>query len=269
MLRASLSLLYLASYVLAAAAQEAIPAAKDLAPSGRLRVAINFGNPVLAQRGPDGEPRGVSAALARELARRLNVPIDFVAFEEAGKVAEAASQDKWDIAFLAIDPTRAATIGFTPPYVLIEGTYLAPAHSSLQKVEDVDKDGIRVAVAENSAYDLYLTCNLKYAKLIRGSSTAVAVADFERGKTDVLAGVRQPLVAYANAHPGTRVMEGRFMSIRQAMCSPKGRETGARYLQAFIEEMKQSGFVAKALADSGQSATVAPAAGNARTSPSP
>jgi polar amino acid transport system substrate-binding protein len=261
MLRTSLSLLYLASFVLAAAAQKSAPAAKDLAPSGRLRVAINFGNPVLAQRGPNGEPRGVSAALARELATRLNVPIDFVTFEEAGKVAEAASQDKWDIAFLAIDPTRAATIDFTPPYVLIEGTYLAPAHSALQKVEDVDKDGIRVAVAENSAYDLYLTRNLKHAKLIRGSSTAAAVADFEQGKTDVLAGVRQPLVSYASAHPGTRVMEGRFMSIQQAMCSPKERETGARYLQAFIEEMKQSGFVAKALADSGQSATVAPAAG--------
>jgi polar amino acid transport system substrate-binding protein len=238
-----------------------MPAAKDLAPSGKLRVAINFGNPVLAQRGPSGEPRGVSAALARELAQRLNVPIDFVTFEEAGKVAEAAAQDKWDIAFLAIDPTRATTIDFTPPYVLIEGTYLTPANSPLQKVEDVDKEGVRVAVAENSAYDLYLTRNLKNAKLIRGSDSAAAVAEFEQSKTDVLAGVRQPLVTYANAHPATRVMEGRFMSIRQAMCSPKGRETGARYLHGFIEEMKQSGFVAEALAESGQSATVAPPAG--------
>jgi polar amino acid transport system substrate-binding protein len=261
MLRASLSLLYLASFVLAAGAQETTPAAKDLARSGKLRVAINFGNPVLAQRGPDGEPRGVSAALARELAKRLNVPIDFVTFEEAGKVAEAASQDKWDVAFLAIDPVRAATIDFTPPYVLIEGTYLASANSPLQKIEDVDKDGIRVAVAENSAYDLYLTRSLKNAKLVRGTNSAAAVAEFEQGKTDVLAGVRQPLVTYANAHPGTRVMEGRFMGIQQAMCSPKGREAAARYLHGFIEEMKQSGFVAKALAESGQSATVAPAAG--------
>jgi polar amino acid transport system substrate-binding protein len=261
MIRASLSLLYLASFVLAAAAQETMPAAKDLAPTGKLRVAINFGNPVLAQRGPNGEPRGVSAALARELSKRLNVPIDFVTFEEAGKVAEAASQNRWDIAFLAIDPTRAATIDFTPPYVLIEGTYLAPANSPLQKVEDVDKDGIRIAVAENSAYDLYLTRALKDAKLIRGSDSAAAVKEFEQGKTDVLAGVRQPLVTYASAHPGTRVMPGRFMSIQQAMCSPKGRETGARYLRDFIEEMKRSGFVAKAIVESGQSATVAPAAG--------
>ena len=260
MLRASLSLLYLASFVLAAGAQETTPAAKDLARSGKLRAAINFGNPVLAQRGPDGEPRGVSAALARELAKRLIVPVDFVAFEEAGKVAEAAAKDKWDIAFLAIDPTRANAIDFTPPYVLIEGTYLTPANSSLHKVEDVDKDGIRVAVAENSAYDLYLTRNLKNAKLVRGVNTAAAVADFEQGKTDVLAGVRQPLDTYARNHPGTRVMEGRFMSIRQAMCSPKGRETGARYLSDFIEEMKRSGFVERALAESGQSATVAPAA---------
>jgi polar amino acid transport system substrate-binding protein len=260
MLRASLSLLYLASFVLAAGAQETTPAAKDLARSGKLRVAINFGNPVLAQRGPDGEPRGVSAALARELAKRLNVPIDFVPFEEAGKVAEAASQNRWDIAFLAIDPTRANTIDFTPPYVLIEGTYLTPANSPLQAVEDVDKDGIRVAVAENSAYDLYLTRNLKNAKLVRGVNSAAAVSDFEEGKVEVLAGVRQPLDVYARAHPGTRVMEGRFMSIRQAMCSPKGREIGAGYLGGFIEEMKRSGFVEKALAASGQSASVAPAA---------
>jgi polar amino acid transport system substrate-binding protein len=260
-LRASLSLLSLASFVLAAAAQESMPAAKDLAPNGKLRVAINFGNPVLAQRGPNGEPRGVSAALARELAKRLNLPIDFVTFEEAGKVAEAASQNKWDIAFLAIDPTRAATIDFTPPYVLIEGTYLTPANSPLQKVEDVDKDGIRIAVAENSAYDLYLTRSLKHAKLVRGVNTAAAVEEFEQGKPDVLAGVRQPLDTYAKAHPGTRVMEGRFMSIQQAMCSPTGRETGARYLRNFIEEMKQSGFVAQALAESGQSASVAPPAG--------
>src|SRR4051812_5217892 len=162
MLRTSLSHLYLASSVLMAAAQQSTPAAKDLAPSGKLRVAINFGNPVLAQRGPGGEPRGVSAALARELAKRLNVPIDFLTFEEAGKVAEAASQDKWDVAFLAIDPKRAATIDFTPPYVLIEGTYLTRTNSPLQKLEDVDKDGVRVAVAENSAYDLYLTRNLKH-----------------------------------------------------------------------------------------------------------
>jgi polar amino acid transport system substrate-binding protein len=260
MLRASLSLLYLASFVLAAGAQETIPAAKDLAPSGRLRAAINFGNPVLAQRGPNGEPQGVSAALARELGKRLNVPIDFVTFNEAGKVAEAAVQDKWDIAFLAIDPTRAATIDFTPPYVLIEGTYLAPANSPLRTVEDVDKDGVRIAVAENSAYDLYLTRALKQAKLIRGSDSAAAVAEFEQGKTDVLAGVRQPLLSYASSHPATRVMEGRFMSIHQAMCSPKGRETAARYLSDFIEEMKRSGFVEKALAESGQSATVAPPA---------
>jgi polar amino acid transport system substrate-binding protein len=261
MLRASISLLYLASFVLAAAAQETTPAAKDLAPTGKLRVAINFGNPVLAQRGQDGEPRGVSAALARELGKRLNVPIDFVTFEEAGKVAEAASQNRWDIAFLAIDPTRAVAIEFTPPYVLIEGTYLTPASSPLQSVEEVDRNDVRIAVAENSAYDLYLTRTLRHAKLVRGSNSAAAVAAFEQGQVDVLAGVRQPLDTYARSHPGTRVMEGRFMGIQQAMCSPKGRETGAAFLREFIEEMKRSGFVAKALAESGQSATVAPAAG--------
>src|SRR5712691_3969769 len=120
-------------------------AVKELAPSGKLRAAINFGNPVLAQKDPaTGEPRGVSGALARELARRLGVPITFVAFDTAGKVFDALQQGAWDIAFLAIDPVRAAGIDFTAPYVVIEGVYMVPVGSPLQTVEDVDREGVRV-----------------------------------------------------------------------------------------------------------------------------
>src|SRR5262249_19217022 len=140
----------------------------ELAPNGRLRAAINFGNSVLAQQDPaGGPPRGVSAELARELTRRLGVGIDYVIFDAAGKVFEALKEELWDVAFLAIDPVRAAGIDFTAPYVVIEGAYLVPQGSSLRTVADVDSNGVRVAVAEGSAYDLYLTRTLKHAKLVR------------------------------------------------------------------------------------------------------
>jgi polar amino acid transport system substrate-binding protein len=233
----------------------------ELAPGGRLRAAINFGNGVLVQRDPaTGEPRGISPELARELGRRLGVPIELVTFDAAGKVFDALAAGAWDIAFLAIDPVRAAGIDFTAPYVVIEGTYLVPASSPLRSIADVDRDGVRVAVARGSAYDLYLTRALVHAALVRQPSGPEALAMFQRDRLEAAAGVKQSIVAYARAHPDLRVIDGRFMSIEQAMATPKGRAAGARYLRQFIEEMKASGFIARALVASGQAeAAVAPA----------
>jgi polar amino acid transport system substrate-binding protein len=232
----------------------------ELAPSGKLRAAINFGNIVLAQKDPaGGDPRGVSGELARELAKRLGVPVEYVTFDAAGKVFEALKAGAWDVAFLAIDPVRAAEIEFTGPYVVIEGAYVVPADSPLKTNEDVDREGVRVAVAHNSAYDLYLTRSLKNAKLVRESSGPRALELFRKDRLEVAAGVKQPIVLFAKEHPDMRVIPGRFMVIEQAMGTPKGREAGVRYLRAFIEEMKASGFVAKALQASGQiDAAVAP-----------
>jgi polar amino acid transport system substrate-binding protein len=235
---------------------------RELAPTGRLRAAINFGNSVLAQPDPaGGPPRGVSGELARELARRLGVGIDYVTFDAAGKVFEALKEGLWDVAFLAVDPVRAAGIAFTAPYVMIEGVYLVPTDSGLHTVEDVDRDGVRVAVAQGSAYDLYLSRSLKHATLLRQPSGPEALEMFMRDRLEAAAGVRQPINAFAQAHPDTRVIPGRFMAIEQAMGTVKGREAGIACLRTFIEEMKASGFVARALEASGQGdATVAPPA---------
>jgi polar amino acid transport system substrate-binding protein len=232
----------------------------DLAPKGRLRAAINFGNPVLAQRDPGtGAPRGVSVSLAQELGRRLGIPVEFVTFEAAGKVFEALKTGAWDVAFLAIDPMRATEIAFTAPYVVIEGTYLVPAQSPLQTVEQVDRDGVRIAVGQGSAYELYLTRVIKHARLIREPSSTAAIKSFLENGLEAAAGVRQPLVELAKMRPDLRVMAGRFMAIEQAMGTPKGRKAGAAYLREFVDTMKSSGFVAKALLESGQAdATVAP-----------
>jgi polar amino acid transport system substrate-binding protein len=235
----------------------------DLAPTGVLRAAINFGNPVLAQKDPaTGRPQGVSVDLAGELARRLGVPLVPVTFDAAGKVFDALKSGAWDIAFLAIDPVRSAEIAFTAPYVVIEGTYMVRADSPLKGIGEVDRDGIRVAVGRGSAYDLYLTRTLTSAKLMRAPSSSAAVDLFMADRLEVVAGVKQPLVAYAAVHSGLRVMPGRFMVIEQAIGTPRGRDAGAAYLRAFVEEMKASGFVAKGLKASGQ--TEATVAGPAR-----
>jgi polar amino acid transport system substrate-binding protein len=237
-------------------------ARSELAPTGTLRAAINFGNPVLAQKDPaTGEARGVSVDLARELGRRLGVPVVLVTFDAAGKVFDALKSGAWDVAFLAIDPARATEIAFTAPYVVIEGTYLVPADSPLRTIADVDRDGVRVAVGNKSAYDLYLTRTLKRAQLVRVPTSPEAIDIFLKDRLEAAAGVKQPLLQFAKTHPHVRVMEGRFMAIEQAVGAPKGREAGARYLRQFVEEMKASGFVAQGLEKSGQGdATVAPKA---------
>src|ERR1043165_6092760 len=218
----------------AAAAQVPRDALKELAPTGTLRAAINYGNSVLAQKGPDGEPRGVAAALSRELPKRLGVPLEFVRFTAAGKAFEAAKENKVALLFVAIEPVRAADVEFTPPYVLIEGAYLVPKDSPAREPADLDQPGKRISVGENSAYDLYLKRTLKHASLVRTAGGCCKNIDLFRADTlDAAAGVRQPLAAYAKDHADVRVMEKPFQQIRQAMGTPKGRLAGAAYLRAF------------------------------------
>jgi polar amino acid transport system substrate-binding protein len=261
-LRGALVSAALLTGVVADAAAETAPpqVVTELAPTGTLRAAINFGNGVLAQKDPaSGEPRGVSAELARELGRRLGVGVAFVGFDAAGKVFDALPSGAWDIAFLAIDPVRAAGIDFTAPYVVIEGNYAVPSISALHTIDDVDHDGVRIAVGRGSAYDLYLTRALKHATLVRAPSSPESLELFLKDRLEAAAGVKQPIVAFAKAHPDVRVIDQRFMSIEQAMGTPKGRPAGIRYLRQFVEDMKASGFVASALERSGQAeATVAP-----------
>ncbi|HYC16288.1 MAG TPA: ABC transporter substrate-binding protein [Pseudolabrys sp.] len=238
-------------------------AAKDLAPTGKLRAAINLGNSVLAQTDPTtGEPKGITPDLARELGGRLGVPVELVTYPAAGKVFDAARTGEWDIAFVAIEPARAADIEFSAPYVIIEGTYMVAKDSPLKVIEDVDRPGVRIAVGLKSAYDLFLTRTVKNATVVRApAGGGRAMIDmFVNDKLEAAAGVRQPLVAYAKDHPEVRVMDGHFMEIQQAMGVPKGRTVGAEYLRAFVEDVKASGFVADAVKRANQSASVAPPA---------
>ena len=220
----------------------------QLAPSGKLRIGINYGNSVLAKRdGASGELRGVAVDLARELGRRCQLAVDLVAFESAGKMAAAVKAGAWDAAFLALEPGRAGEIAFTAPYLLIEGTYLTPAGSPIQSIADVDRAGVRIGVSTGSAYHLFLSRNLKQAQIIKAENPNTTFDLLINGKVDVVAGVRQALLANGAKLPGSRVFDERFMAIEQAMGMPHGREAGLKCLRQFIEEVKASGFVAQAL----------------------
>lgn len=231
----------------------------ELAPNGVLRAAINFGNPVLAQRGADGQPQGVSVALAKVLAEELGARLEMVTFDAAGKVFAALEKGAWNIAFLAIEPVREQQIAFSEPYVIIEGTYLVAADSPFQTVEDLDQPGLRLAVGKGAAYDLYLTRTLKYAQLERAETSAGAVDLYVEQALDAAAGVRQPLEAVAAKNGKYRVIEGAFTSIRQAMAVPRGHDVAAAYVRDFVERKKTEGFIRAALDESGQAdATAAP-----------
>ena len=236
-------------------------AVSDLAPNGTLRAAINVGNPILATRGQaGGDPAGVSVDLARELARRLGVPVQLIVFDAAGKVVDAGRRGGWDIAFVALDPKRAAEIEQSPPYVVIEGAYAVRADSAIGANDQVDRKGNRVVVGRNSAYDLFLSRELKQAELVRAPTSPAVMDVFLKGNYEVAAGVKQQLEMDARRVQGVRLLPGRFMVINQAMASQKGKQDGARYVREFIEEMKASGFIAQALArHKVQGADVAPA----------
>ena len=234
-------------------------AVEELGATGKLRAAINYGNPILASRGADGAPKGVSVDLAREAARRLGLPVELVTFTSAGNVVQAVKAQQVDLAFVAIDPVRAADMEYTAPYVIIEGAYLVRNNSPLQRNEDVDSPGTRVTVGRGSAYDLFLTRELKSATLVRSPTSPAVVDMFLAENLEVAAGVKQQLEMDARRVGGVRLLPGRFMAIEQAMGVPKGRLAAQAWLSSFIEEMKASGFVGDALKRHGiEGAAVAP-----------
>ncbi|MBG9388575.1 ABC transporter substrate-binding protein [Caenimonas aquaedulcis] len=236
---------------------------RTFAPTGTLRASINLGNPILASQAPGAaQPHGVSVDLAGEFAKRLGLPLELVVFDAAGKSVAAVAEERADFGFFAVDPARGESIAFTAPYVLIEGAYMVRQESPLQSNGEVDVPGRTVVVGKASAYDLYLTREIRHASLERAATSQAVVDHFMQGGFDVAAGVKQQLESDAQRVPGVRLLPGRFMVIQQAMGLPKSRgPEAAAELARFVEEMKASGFVAKALQRHGiQGASVAPAA---------
>ena len=232
----------------------------EVAPTGELRVGVNFGNPVHSQPDPaGGPPKGAAPDLARELAKRLGVPIRYVIYDAAGKMAEGLKAGEVDLVFLAIDPERAADIAFSRPYVQLEGTYLVRRQDArFKRVEDLDRDGVKIIVGSKSAYDLHLTPRIKRATLVRGGGGLGYFDDWRKGGFDAAAGVRQALAAEARRDPSLTVLPDSFMTIPQAVGVPKARTAAARYVDAFVGEMVASGFIRRSLDASGNADATIP-----------
>lgn len=232
------------------------------APTGILRASINTGNPILARMNSEAQqPYGVSIDLAHELAKALELPLELIVFDAAGKSVQAVTDEHADIGFFAVDPLRGQGIGFTAPYVLIEGAYLVKESSFVRDMAEVDQLGTQVVVGKGSAYDLFLTREFKHAEIYRAPTSPTVVDVFLEQEAEVAAGVKQQLEADAARLGGLRLLPGHFMVIQQAMGLPKGRgEVALGFLRAFVERMKASGFVADTLRRHGiEGASVAPA----------
>src|SRR5262249_90093 len=224
----------------------------ELTPTSKLRVGINYGNFLLVTSYSAGsEPRGPAPDLARELGRRVGATVEFVAFETAGKLADAVKTGVWDVAFLGAEPQRANETAFTAPYLEIPATYLVPAGSPIRSIADVDREGVRIAVADKSAYELYLARTIERAQLVRTQGIDNSYNAFVNDKLEVLSGLKPRLLKDVQKLPGARLLDGQFTAVQQAVGTPRGRDAAHRYLVEFVEDAKASGFVAKAIADNG------------------
>ncbi|MGO4737242.1 transporter substrate-binding domain-containing protein [Bosea sp. 2KB_26] len=223
--------------------------ANTLAPGGKLRAAINLGNPVLAQRSPgSGELGGISVTLARELAGTLGIELALQPYDSAARVVEACQGGAWDIAFLAIDPQRATQIAFSDPYIVIEGVFVVKRDAPWQRPSELDRPGHRIAVGRGAAYDLHLSRMLRHAELIGVPTSAEALPHFVEAGLDAGAGIRQPSQVFVASHPGLRLIDEPFMEIRQAMAVPIARASVVPALSRFLRVAIERPAIKDALA---------------------
>ena len=264
MIRPALAVMALALLASCATTPQVPSAARaELAPTGKLRAGINYGNALFAKwDAKTGEGSGIAVDLARELGRQLGVPVELVGYKSAGQLTAAPKAGAWDVAFLAFEQERGNEISFSAPFAEIESSYLVPAGSTLRNAADADRTGVRIAVSAKGGNDLFLSRTLKHATLVRitggGSDT---FKRFVADKLDAYAGLKPTLLAASRELPGSRVLEGRYTVIGYSAGVPKGREAGAKYLAEFIEDAKRSGLVAKSIEKNGiRGVSVAPLA---------
>lgn len=218
---------------------------EQLAPNGVLSAAVYLGNFLLVTgRSPSGEPTGISPDICRAIARRLGVEVSLIGFNTQAEVVEAVVSGRCGISLLGSDPARAEKITFTPAYVELEATYLVPAHSPITELSQVDQPGIRIASFYKSAYDLWLQRNLKHASLVHADSVKASNELFISEKLDALAGLRTGLASISRDLPGSKILDGQFTGIQQAVAAKKPDSESIEFLNACVEEFIRSGLVA-------------------------
>jgi polar amino acid transport system substrate-binding protein len=223
----------------------------ELTSTGKLRAGINFQNVLLTTLGPNGEQGGVAVEFARELARRLDVPLEIISYKSAGALADSVSSGAWDISVLGDEPERAKVIAFATPLTEIEATYLVPAGSPIRSIDEVDRAGVRIVSPAQSAFDLYLARTIRNAQLVQIAGTKAAKEHFVNDKLDALAGLKPGLLEIAPTLPGSRILEGNFTVVRHTVGTPRGRDAAAAYLRDLVEDVKASGLVSEWIRKSG------------------
>jgi polar amino acid transport system substrate-binding protein len=239
-----------AAIVSGCATNPTVPAAVrgELAPNGKLRAAMNLNNVLLVKKdAASGELRGVSVDLMHELGRRLGVPVEFIGYPAPGPIADVSANNAWDVAMLAIEEARAQTIAFSPPMTEIEATYMVHGDSRLKAAAEVDAPGTRIAAAEKSGYELYLTRTVRHASIVRPKGNDLSFAELKERRVDAWANLKSTLLNYVEKLPGARILEGRFMTVQHGLGTPRDRRAAAEYVRQFVDEMNASGFVARSI----------------------
>lgn len=222
---------------------------KQLAPSGVLSASVYLGNFLLVTgRSSSGEPTGIAPDVCRMVAKALNVDLNLMGFKTQEEVVNSAASGLCGIALVGSDPARAKQVTFTSAYVELEASYLVPAHSAIQNIEQVDQPGIRIASFVNSAYDLWLQRNLRHASLVHAGSVAASNELFVSAQLDALAGLKTGLMAASQDIPGSRVLEGQFTGIQQAISSNKSNLAAIQFLNACVRGWIHSGAIADLIA---------------------
>ena len=217
---------------------------EQLAPKGYLRAAINLSNFLLVTGTDDqGNPEGVSPDLAKALANELNIEYKLIPFKRPGELADAVIDDVWDIGNIANESERAKSITFSHPYTLIESTFLVRESSKINSLKYVDKKDVRIAVAERSAYDLWLTENIKNAELIRAKSIDLSFKIFEDNSYEVLAGLKPRLIDDLKNTKNCKILPGAFTFIKQCIGSKPGNPEAEKFINNFIEKNTKNGFI--------------------------
>jgi polar amino acid transport system substrate-binding protein len=219
---------------------------KELAPTGVLRAGINMGNMLLVTgRTETGDPAGVAPDMAAEISARLGVPVVYVKYEKPSTLADAAETNAWDIGLIGAEPARAEKIAFTAAYCEIEATYLVPENSPFKTAAEIDQAGVRISVKRGTAYDLWLTRNIKHATVLRSDTADGPINQFVADKLEAMASLRPALLEDVKKVPGTKILPGNFTAVQQAIGTNKSNTAGAAFLSTFVAQAKSSGLVAR------------------------
>jgi len=224
------------------------PRVADLVRGGRLRVGLG---PVALhwaiKDAQTGELRGVAVDLARALAEHIGVAFEPVTYPSPPNVLDGLATKAWDIAFLGMDPARAAAVDYAPPHIRIEATFVVPAGSAVRSIADADRPGVRIAVARGSVEETVLRHRLKHAEVLGTATGSAGFESLRNGAVEVLAAPTPAAIGFAARLPGSRMLEGSFHTTYGAIAVAKGEMGWLGYVAAFIEQAKASGLVQHAI----------------------